>query len=118
MSTSEQAISSRHWMFVSLVRSSIARTPLGIRFRATALCKRPAGELRTAHAEVCKDNCVHFERAVLQIPADRIRRHYVKAKIKVHRYLDGELAIFHGHRCLGRYEANGLIKQPNQEAAE
>lgn len=67
--------------------------------------------------EVGKDNCVHFERAVLQIPADRSRRHYVKAKIKVHRYLDGELAIFHGHRCLGRYETNGLIKQPNQTAA-
>ncbi len=67
--------------------------------------------------EVGKDHCVHFERAVLQIPADRIRRHYVKAKIKVHRYLDGELAIFHGHRCLGRYEASGLMKQQNQPAA-
>ncbi len=32
---------------------------------------------------VRKDNYVHFEGRVLQIPADRHRCHYVKAKIRV-----------------------------------
>jgi hypothetical protein len=66
---------------------------------------------------VGKDNCVHFERLVLQIPPDRVRHHYVKAKVKVHRYLDGGLAVFHGHRCLGQYDANGAIKLPIQQVA-
>jgi len=38
---------------------------------------------------VRKDNCVQFEGLVLQIPADRHRCHYVKAKVKVCRYADG-----------------------------
>ena len=30
----------------------------------------------------------------------------------VHDYPDGELAIFHGPRCIGRYQSDGLpIKQ-------
>ncbi|MFM8355231.1 MAG: hypothetical protein ACKOBM_10040 [Gammaproteobacteria bacterium] len=66
---------------------------------------------------VGKDNCVQFERLVLQIPPDRIRHHYMKAKVKVHRYLDGELAVFHGHRCLGRYDAKGALKFDIQKVA-
>jgi hypothetical protein len=50
------------------------------------------------------DNCVRFEGRVLQIPADRHRCHYVKAKVRVHRYLDGRLAIFHGPRKLAEYD--------------
>ena len=38
---------------------------------------------------VGNDNCVRFENLFLQIPADRHRCHYVKAKVKVHRYPDG-----------------------------
>ena len=54
---------------------------------------------------VGKDNCVAFEGLKLQIPADRVRYHYVKVKVRVHRYLEGRLAVFHGPRCLARYEA-------------
>lgn len=50
---------------------------------------------------VGKDNCVRFERLVLQIPPDRFRCHYVKAKVRVYRYLDGSLAVFHGPRLIG-----------------
>jgi len=53
------------------------------------------------------DNCVRFEGLVLQIPADRHRCHYVKATVKVHRHLDGALALFHGPRLLARYDALG-----------
>lgn len=53
------------------------------------------------------DNCVRFETLILQIPADRHRCHYVKAKVRVHRYPNAQLAIFHGPRCLARYDAKG-----------
>ena len=58
---------------------------------------------------VRKDNCVHFEGRVLQIPADRHRCHYVKAKVNVLRYTDNTLAIHHGPRELARYDANGQV---------
>jgi transposase len=53
------------------------------------------------------DNCVAYQNKLLQIPADRHRCHYVKAKVRVHEYADGKLAIFHGPRCLALYAANG-----------
>jgi len=33
--------------------------------------------------------------------------HYMKVKVRVHRYPDGNLAVFHGPRCLARYDAQG-----------
>jgi len=64
-------------------------------------------EILCEHFErvVGRDNCVEFERLKLQIPTTRGRSHYMKAKVRVHRYNDGSLAVFHGHRCLGRYDA-------------
>jgi len=56
---------------------------------------------------VGKDNCVRFEGLVLQIPADRHRCHYVKVTVRVHRYADGSLSIFHGPRRLAGYGADG-----------
>lgn len=66
---------------------------------------------------VGKDNCVAFEGLKLQIPADRARYHYVKVKVRVHRYLEGRLAVFHGPRCLARYDASGALEKPRIEAA-
>lgn len=65
---------------------------------------------------VGKDNCVRFEGLVLQIPSDRHRCHYVKAKVRVHRYPDGTLAVFHGPRRLAEYDANGAWKKPDMRA--
>jgi hypothetical protein len=56
---------------------------------------------------VGNDNCVRFEALRLQIPETQHRAHYVKAKVNVHRYGDGTLAIFHGPRCLARYSVSG-----------
>ena len=56
---------------------------------------------------VGQDNCVSFETLKLQIPADQIRHHYVKTKVRVHRYVDGTLALFHGPRRLDRYDEEG-----------
>lgn len=62
------------------------------------------------------DNCVRFEGITLQIPPDRHRCHYVKAKVRVHCYPDGSLAVFHGPRKLANYEAEGRLKQDTIQA--
>ena len=59
---------------------------------------------------VSGDNCVSFEGKTLQIPANRYRCHYVRVKVRVHRYIDGSLAVFHGPRKLADYDAEGKLK--------
>ena len=67
---------------------------------------------------VANDNTVRYKRRVLQLPADRHRRHYVKATVRVHEYPDGTLAVFHGPRCLARYQTDGEpIDTPTRQAA-
>ena len=64
------------------------------------------------------DNCVKFENLVLQIQRDEYRCNYIKAKIWVHRHLDGTLAIFHGPRKLATYDNKGQqIKTDTKKAA-
>jgi hypothetical protein len=58
---------------------------------------------------VGRDNCVSYRRLSLQIPPDRHRHHYVKAKVRVHEYPDGRLAIFHGPRRLARYHSDARL---------
>jgi hypothetical protein len=67
---------------------------------------------------VGNDNCVRFDGLSLQIPADLHRCHYVKAKVRVHRYADDNLAVFHGPRKLADYnrEGKGLTKPLKQAA--
>lgn len=65
---------------------------------------------------VGNDNCVSFEGMKLQIPADRHRCHYVKAKVTVLRRTDGTLAILHGPRKLAEYRSNGILRQPETKA--
>ena len=59
---------------------------------------------------VTSDNCVSFEGRTLQIPSDKHRCHYVKAKVRVHRYANGSLAVFHGPRKLADYDTQGKVK--------
>jgi len=59
---------------------------------------------------VGNDNCVSFNRLKLQIPPSPLRAHFVKARVKVRQYPDGAYAIFHGPRCLGRYDEKGEQK--------
>lgn len=65
---------------------------------------------------VSADNCVRFDGMILQIPADRHRCHYVKAKVRVHRYANGALALFHGPRGLAYFTPDG--KPITQDSAE
>lgn len=67
---------------------------------------------------VSADNCVRFETLILQIPADRHRCHYIKVKVRVHRYVSGHLALFHGPRKLADYDEKGkVISQKLKQAA-
>lgn len=56
---------------------------------------------------VGNDNCVSFAGLKLQLPASRERCHYVKVRVRVHAYPDGTLAVFHGPRCLARFDSEG-----------
>jgi hypothetical protein len=56
---------------------------------------------------VTRDNTVAWGGLRLQLPHSQVRHHYVRATVKVRQYPDGALAIFHGPRCIGRYDARG-----------
>jgi hypothetical protein len=66
---------------------------------------------------VDNDNTVRYRRLALQIPANRHRHHYVRCRVRVHEYPDGSLAVFHGPRCLARYDANGKPREEHIKAA-
>ena len=63
--------------------------------------------------QVGQDNCVSYRTLKLQIPESPMRPHFVKARVKVHVYSDGSHAVFHGPRCIGRYDENGALKPPS-----
>ncbi len=65
---------------------------------------------------VGNDNTVRYNKRILQIPKDRHRYHYVKAQVRVHEYPDGSLAVFHGPRCLARYNNDGSLMQRKAQA--
>lgn len=67
---------------------------------------------------VGRDNCVSFERLTLQIPADTYRCNYIKVKVRVRRYLDGTLAIFHGPRKLASYDRQGKLQTTKQTQSQ
>jgi len=56
---------------------------------------------------VARDNTVSWGRLKLQLPDSRLRPHYVKARVRVHQYPDGRLAIFHGPGCIARFDGEG-----------
>jgi transposase len=66
--------------------------------------------------QVGNDNCVSFNRLKLQIPESPLRAHFVKARVKVRQYPDGSHAIFHGQRCLGRYDNKGAFREEKSVA--
>ena len=66
---------------------------------------------------VAGDNTVRYKGMTLQIPEDRHRHHYVKAKVRVHEYPDGHLALFHGPRRLAAYDADGTSREKDEKQA-
>ena len=66
---------------------------------------------------VNNDNTVRYKGLALQIPEDRHRHHYVKARVRVHEYPDAHLAVFHGPRRLAVYNADGTSKEELEKQA-
>ncbi len=66
---------------------------------------------------VGNDNTVRYKNLVLQVPQDKHRHHYVKAKVRVHQYSDQTLAIFYGPRKLATFDGNGKITSDKNKLA-
>jgi len=58
---------------------------------------------------VGNDNTVRYKTMSLQLPQASHRYHFVKAKVRIHEYPDGQLGVFHGPRKLAQYTKNGQI---------
>jgi len=58
---------------------------------------------------VGNDNCVSYQGKTLQLPKLPHRCHYAKAKVKVHEYHDGAMAVFHGPRRLADFDPQGQL---------
>jgi hypothetical protein len=61
---------------------------------------------------VAPDNTVAWKGRRLQIPEHPARAHFVRARVRVHEYPDGELAIFHGPRRLARWRPDEPTVEP------
>jgi transposase len=61
---------------------------------------------------VAADNTVAWCGRRLQIPPHPARPHFVRAKVRVHEYADGAIALFHGPRCLVRWAPTGADLPP------
>ena len=59
---------------------------------------------------VGNDNCASCKGMSLQIPQVKDRYHFVRAKVMVHEYSDGDMAIYHGRRRVGSYDREGRVK--------
>jgi transposase len=59
---------------------------------------------------VGNDNCVKFEKLKLQIPSNTHRMHYVRTKVQLRVNCEGRFSIYHGPRCLARYDAQGVLE--------
>ncbi|MGH6890849.1 MAG: ISNCY family transposase [Dongiaceae bacterium] len=66
---------------------------------------------------VGNDNTVRYRGLSLQLPESRLRPHFVKAKVRVHDYLDGTIAVFHGPRRLATYDNQGRLADHAQSLA-
>jgi hypothetical protein len=58
------------------------------------------------------DNTVRFEGLVLQIPEQAVRYSYSRTHVRVHRYVDATLSVWHGPRLLARFDAVGQLQAP------
>ena len=77
------------------------------------------GEILCVEEEriVARDNTVSCGRLRAAAAGEPLAAHYVKARVRVHEYPDGTLAVFHGPRCLARYTAAGDLVAHHLKAA-
>ena len=108
-----------HESYMPACNAEFARAP---RHAATAFVPYIGPDIRDVLCEhyertVGNDNCVHFKRLILQLPPDQYRFNYVKTKVRVHRYHDGTLGVFHGPRKLADYDCKGQLLSISQRKA-
>jgi transposase len=56
--------------------------------------------------QVGSDNTVRWRARSLQIPPSRLRPHFVKAKVRLHEYPDGAIALFWGPHRIAEFPAD------------
>jgi hypothetical protein len=61
---------------------------------------------------VARDNTVVLDGIVLQIAKQPGRRSCTDLRVLVRRHLDGQYSVWHGARCLGRFDAHGRAVVP------
>ncbi len=67
---------------------------------------------------VGQDNTLSLKTVRLQLRRQPGRRTCARLRVLVRRHLDGRYSVWHGPRCLGRYQASGkLLSAPPVEAA-
>lgn len=110
------------WIRTTYVPQHNARFAVAAEQPGSAFVAVPGVDLREVlcHEEtrvVGNDNTVVLHRIRLQLPPSPLRAHYVRASVKVRRYADGSHAVFHGPRCIGRYDAAGLCVDAHSKQA-
>ena len=100
-------------VFLAAFNGQFAVTPAEQGTAFVPYVGRELADTLCVHEEriVGNDNCVRYNGLVLQIPEHAHRRHFVKATVKVHEYPDRSLAVFHGPRCLGRYDEKAILNE-------
>jgi len=58
--------------------------------------------------QVGNDNTVRWRGRTLQIPPSRLRPHFVRARVRVHEYPDGAVALFWGPHRIADFPARGV----------
>ena len=56
------------------------------------------------------DNCVSYKGMRIQIPPIEDRYHFVRVKVVVHEYSDGNMSIYYGKCKVGSYGSEGRLK--------
>lgn len=72
--------------------------------------------LSAQHERIVRnDNTVSFRSAILQIPQDTYRLHFVRCPVVIHEFCDGTLGVSYQGQLLGRYTGDGEgIKIPSK----
>jgi transposase len=110
------------WLAASFIADYNKRFAIGAEQEGSAFVADALGAWREIlcvqeDRTVGNDNTVKWKGLSLQLPASRLRPHFVKATVRVHEYPHGRLAVFWGPHRLGDYDTNGMIIEPERIAA-
>jgi hypothetical protein len=72
---------------------------------------------RQESRQVGNDNCVRWRGRSLQIPPSPLRPHFVRAKVRLHEYPDGAVALFWGPHRLADFPPPGTAAETTRRAA-